>query len=106
MLAHARQLLDGSVPLPAGTARVAAAMLIRRALEELAAEWSGCPEATTRSQLVIAARRLPPTEAERACLAWFALSEACHHHAYRLPPNPVELVRWLSVVGGLPAPHP
>ena len=39
--------------------------------------------------------------AKTAEYAWFALSRACHHHAYELAPTASELLHLLSLVKGL-----
>jgi hypothetical protein len=36
--------------------------------------------------------------ARRAAHAWAALTNACHHHPYELPPTAEELDRWLDAV--------
>jgi hypothetical protein len=36
--------------------------------------------------------------AGRAAHAWSALTRACHHHPYELPPTAEELNRWFDAV--------
>jgi len=39
--------------------------------------------------------------ATRVSWAWSALSHACHHHGYELPPTAHELTLWLDVAEAL-----
>jgi hypothetical protein len=82
----------------------AAALLARQALEAALIElWSrthpGIERASMRCQLLCLPSFLSDRElAGRAAHAWVALTFACHHHPYELPPTAEELDRWLDVV--------
>lgn len=91
----------------AGTAGVwprAAALLTRQALEAALDDvWTrtapGVASSSARAQLLC----LPEYLGNRALagevsVAWAALSRACHHQAYSLPPTAVELGQWIGVV--------
>jgi hypothetical protein len=79
----------------------------RQALEETLDElWSqqapGLERASTTSQLLCLPALLPDRQlAGRAAHAWAALTHACHHHPYELPPTADELDRWLQVVDAM-----
>jgi hypothetical protein len=82
----------------------AAALLGRQALEaELDELWSrtapGIERASTKCQLLCLPAFLSDRGlAGRAAHAWGALTGACHHHPYELPPTAEELERWLDAV--------
>lgn len=82
----------------------AAALLARQALEaELDQLWAGTrpgiEQASTRCQLLCLPAFLPDRRlAGRAAHAWAALTRACHHHPYELPPTAEELDGWLDAV--------
>jgi len=83
-----------------------AALLGRQALEySLRQFWiaraPGVEKATMRAQLLCLPTYLDPDIARRARFAWHALSRACHHHAYELPPIESELQGWLDEVESL-----
>jgi hypothetical protein len=91
----------------AGTAGVwprAAALLIRQALETALDDvWArtapGVADASARAQLLCLAEYLGDRAlAGEVSVAWAALSRACHHQAYSLPPTAVELGQWIAVV--------
>jgi hypothetical protein len=94
-------------PATSGLWPRAAAMLGRQALEETLDElWSqqapGLERASTTSQLLCLPALLPDRQlAGRAAHAWAALTHACHHHPYELPPTADELDRWLQVVDAM-----
>ena len=82
----------------------AAALLGRRALEELIAviplgDDVDLSHANMRSKL-ICLRELcaEPEVAAAATVAWAGLSNACHHHAYELTPTVAEVQRLLDEV--------
>lgn len=83
----------------------AVALLARQALEEGVREyWAqrvpGMADVRMRAQLLCLADYVAdPTIAGRAMHAWAALSEACHHRAYDLPPTAGELEVLVADVG-------
>ena len=100
----ARQLLARASPETAGLWPRAAALLGRQALEtSLDGYWAArriplesCP---TLQQLICLREYLDdPDLAGRVHHAWSALSRACHHHPYELPPSAGELQGWLEIV--------
>ena len=104
LLAMARQLLGRASPETAGLWPRAAALLGRQALElSLDGYWAGrrialesCP---TLQQLICLREYLDDADlAGRVHHAWNALSRACHHHPYDLPPSAGELQAWLETV--------
>ena len=104
LLGMARQLLGRASPETAGLWPRAAALLGRQALEtSLDGYWAlrripleSCP---TLQQLICLREYLDDAElAGRVHHAWSALSRACHHHPYDLPPSAGELEAWLETV--------
>jgi hypothetical protein len=100
----ARQLLGRASPETAGLWPRAAALLGRQALEtSLDGYWASrrialesCP---TLQQLICLREYLDDEDlAGRVHHAWNALSRACHHHPYDLPPSAGELAAWLETV--------
>ena len=90
----------------AGTWPRAAAILGRQALEEaLEHLWDRkMPEvsnASSRAQMLCLSAYVGGSIARRYKYTWHALSAACHHHAYDLPPVASELEGWLDEVEGL-----
>ncbi len=84
----------------------ACAMLARRSIEEaIAAVWSrralDMSQVPWRAQLLALPRYVEPTVARRINYTYGALSRACHHQAYDLPPTAAELTRWLTNVKDL-----
>ena len=83
----------------------AAAFLTRRALEGAMAEvlrrrLPGAAGASFSTQLLCLGRALEdPALARQTAYTWAALSAACHHHSYELPPTARELRRWWESVG-------
>jgi hypothetical protein len=104
LLDAARMMVRQPRPGTAGLWSRAAALLGRQALEaELDELWSqthpGIERASTRCQLLCLTGYLPDRRlAGRAAHAWAALTRACHHHPYELPPTADELERWLDAV--------
>jgi hypothetical protein len=82
----------------------AAALLCRQSLEvALRTFWSlrgrGTEVCSARAQLLCLGRYLDDEAlGRRAHLAWTALSRACHHHAYDLPPTREELLALCETV--------
>jgi hypothetical protein len=91
-------------PGTAGLWSRAAALLGRQALEAALDElWSrtapGIERASMRCQLLCLPAYVQDAEvAGPAAHAWVALTHACHHHPYELPPTAEELNRWLDAV--------
>jgi hypothetical protein len=102
----AREVLDGTVHVPKGTAIRAAAFLARQAFEEaintLCQVSSLAVDRASMRFKIILIRLLNGDETgERAALAWAGLCRACHHHAYELVPPADEINRWLDLVAAL-----
>lgn len=76
----------------------AAAVLLRLALDEtLDAFWRGVSPAMSRSgrsRMLCLQWYVRPSVARRWHTTWSALSAACHHHTYELPPTPAEVRAW------------
>lgn len=104
LLALARGLLARTDAITAGLWPRAAALLARQSLEAAVdAFWKakGVPleVCAMRPQLVCLATYLRDRDlAGRVHHAWSSLSQACHHHAYELPPTVGELQGWLDTV--------
>jgi hypothetical protein len=79
-------------------------VLARQALERgltevLTARVGGIQRASVRAQLLCLRVFLDDTAtADEVNLAWWALSRACHHLSYELPPTAAELRAWIDVV--------
>lgn len=103
LVSLARGLLERPDVVPSLRVR-SAALLARQALEKLLAEvWRtrapGTEDISFRAQLICLPDYLRDEElARRITLAFWALSQACHHHAYELSPDPSELRHWIDVV--------
>lgn len=83
-----------------------AAVLARRALEEIIEERCAALEAVarganTRSKLLILRALDEPEAADAAALAWNRLSNACHLHAYEMQPSVAEVEQLCGVVADL-----
>ncbi len=104
LLGAADELERNHPPELAGRWPMAVALLCRQALEislvDLwAAQAPGVDDATMRAQLLCLPDYLGDAGlATRAAVTWYALSNACHHHAYELPPTSSELDRWFDTV--------
>ena len=99
----ARATIQDQSPALIGIWPRAAAILARQALEgALDQLWSriapGVENASVRAQLVCLAEYIDTRLASRIRYAWHGLSDACHHHAYELPPTLSELEGWLRDV--------
>ena len=105
ILERAIALLHHPTEETAGLWPRATAVLARQALEvrlheALSAKIQGIHEAPVRVQLLCLQSYLEDTEtAHEVNLAWYALSEACHHLSYELPPTAPELEGLIDVVG-------
>jgi len=104
LIAIARQLVARTDEKTAGLWARAAALLGRQALESGLDDWwrakgislDGC---TTHAQLLCLPTYLKDAEtAGQLRYAWSALTQACHHHSYELPPATGELDGWLTAV--------
>ncbi len=82
----------------------ASALLVRQALEEsLSGYWIvkgiGLEHCSTRAQLICLREYLREGDlASRVAHTWSALSRACHHHSYELPPTVEEIKSWMEPV--------
>lgn len=89
-----------------GTWPRASAILGRQALEvALDQFWAraapGVEGAPRRAQMICLSEYSDAELARRVRYAWHGLSNACHHHAYDLPPIEPELSGWLDDVEAL-----
>lgn len=104
LLDAAEDMVRHPRPGTAGLWSRSAALLGRQALEAALNElWSrkapGVERASMRCQLLCLPAYFQDTgTARRAAHAWAALTHACHHHPYELPPTVEELDRWLDAV--------
>ena len=99
----ARSMIQDQDPELIGIWPRAAAILARQAFEiSLDRFWlavaPGVDHASKRAQLVCLAEYIDTRLASRIRYAWHGLSDACHHHAYELPPTLSELEGWLRDV--------
>ena len=84
----------------------AAALLARSSLEASITElWEAkeipLQRASWRAQLLCLPGYVDPNVAKRVAFAHSALSAACHHHPYDLPPTAIEIQRWLGIIQSL-----
>ena len=104
LLDAAEDMVRHPRPGTAGLWSRAAALLGRQTLETALNElWSrkapGVERASMRCQLLCLPAYFQGTgTARRAAHAWAALTHACHHHPYELPPTAEELDGWLDAV--------
>ena len=103
LLRAARALVDEPEAAVGGAWPRAAALLTRQALEGSLADWLAPRTAGGRAPItaqLITLRTLHPDPAltARVAFTWSALSEACHHHGYELPPTTADLLTWLATV--------
>ena len=106
LLATARDLLADTNRRLGGSRRLAAALLVRQALEDaMEAFWRrtipGLEQTSGRAQLVTLPFYLDAALAGRIAYAWNRLSGWCHHDAYELPPHSDELDSVAEIVGAL-----
>ncbi|AKS35850.1 hypothetical protein [Mycolicibacterium goodii] len=98
LLAHADQVLNGTVDLGVRGPRTAA-LLARRAfedwLDETSRSWAVHANSdrapTTSSKLVVLGALRGEELGETAKRVWHGLSRAVHHHAYELQPSVAEV---------------
>lgn len=104
ILERATGLLNHPTTETAGLWPHATAVLARQALEvglheALSTKILGIQNAPVRVQLLCLQSYLEDTEtAHEVNLAWWALSRACHHLSYELPPTAPELEGLIDVV--------
>lgn len=104
--AVARLLMRRESAALAGVWPRAAALLARESIELSvdrlwAARAPGMEEASTRAQLVSLPSYVDPGLARQVSYTWWALSRACHLHAYELAPTAEELDTWIEVADRL-----
>ena len=105
MLASARDLLQRPDPHTAGIWPRATALLVRQALEGVLDDFwrrraPGLEKCSMKAQLLCLPSYLR-TDGDlpaRVSYAWSGLSQACHHHAYELPPAADELAAWVETI--------
>lgn len=103
LLATASDLLTRTDSSTAGLWPRAAALLARQALEAALDEfWRekglALDDCSMRPQLICLPRFLEDeTLATSLGHAWSALTHACHHHPYELPPTAGELQQWIAI---------
>jgi hypothetical protein len=84
---------------PRATAVLARQALERRVTDVLSAKVEGIQRAPVRAQLLCLRILMDNTAAaDEVNVAWWALSRACHHLSYELPPTAAELRAWIDVV--------
>ena len=104
ILYRASDLLERPTSETVGLWPRATAVLVRQALERgltevLSAKVEGIQRAPVRAQLLCLKTFLDDTAtADEVNLAWWALSRACHHLSYELPPTAAELRALIDVV--------
>lgn len=104
ILERAIGLLHHPTAETAGLWPRATAVLTRQALEvglheALSAKILGIQDAPVRVQLLCLQSYLEDSDtAHEVNLAWWALSQACHHLSYELPPTAPELEALIDVV--------
>ena len=105
ILERAHELLNFPTAETVGLWPRATAVLARQALEvrlheALSEKLPGIERAPVRVQLLCLQSYFEDSQtAHEVNLAWWALSRACHHLSYELPPTAVELEGWIDVVG-------
>lgn len=103
LVAAAGQLLTpppGTLPaLTPGLRARAAAALLRLALDEAMDDFwrstsPGMVHSRGRTKALCLDWYASPPVARQWYVVWSALSAACHHHTYELPPTPAEVRAW------------
>lgn len=103
----ARRMLARPDPNTAGIWPRGAALLTHQALETALQEFwrqraPGLAKCSWWSQLLCQREFLRRDElGRRVAYAWVGLSQACHYHAYELPPTAGELQSWMETVSEL-----
>jgi hypothetical protein len=104
LLYRASDLLERPTSNTVGLWPRATAVLTRQALERglidvLSPQVEGIQQASVRAQLLCLRILLDDTAtANDVNVTWWALSRACHHLSYELPPTAAELRAWIDVV--------
>lgn len=104
LLELSRRAVHGSDPAMRGLWARAAALLTRQTLETCLTQiWRrrapSLEEASYTTQLLCLPHYVRDAAlAHELAHTWSALSAACHHHAYRLPPTAAELETWQRTV--------
>ena len=103
LLSAADDLLAAPPPDLSGRWPLAVAILCRQALEAAMEQVyllraPGLNHATFRAQLLCLRQFVDRELAARVDHTWSELSNACHQHAYELPPTAGELARWFDTV--------
>lgn len=106
LLAAAQDLVASADADVGGAWPRAAALLTRQALEAAVAAWllprtEGGRASITAQLLALRGLHPDPALTARTAFAWSALSEACHHHGYELPPTSADLLTWMHTVQAL-----
>ncbi|MFE0021474.1 hypothetical protein [Amycolatopsis sp. NPDC059021] len=103
LLRRAREVLEGTVHVPEGLAVRSAAFLARQAIEGMVT--TSCQalgvsigRAHMRSKIIVISALSGDEMGARADLAWAALCQACHHHAYELTPTADAIARWIGQI--------
>jgi hypothetical protein len=95
LLEQADRILSGAVALPRGRGARIAAVLARSAVEDIVANLctSHGVDASASSMRVKLATLVAVDEpqAGELSMAWWALSRACHQHAYEIAPSHSEV---------------
>ncbi len=103
LITLAEGILDGTVPVPAGRAPRAAAVVARQCLEQSVTNRCdrlvpGLQRPTMRSQLILLTELDDRGIGKQALTAWDRLSQACHHHGYELQPTAGEVRYCLDLI--------
>ncbi|MEU9161745.1 hypothetical protein AB0D29_15935 [Streptomyces sp. NPDC048424] len=110
LVASADQLIapppGATPPLTPGLRARAAAALLQQALDEAMDDfWRGVSpgmvHAAPRTKALCLDRYVSPSPARQWYAVRSALSAACHHHTYELPPTPAEVKAWHAAVTDL-----
>lgn len=106
LLRHAREVLEGTVHVPEGLAVRSAAFLARQAIEGMVttsceALGASIDRANMRSKVIVISALRGDEMGARVDLAWAALCQACHHHAYELTPPADEIALWIGQIEAL-----
>jgi hypothetical protein len=106
LLGFADEVMSAPTASLEGRWPVAAALLIRQALERVLVElWRAREPGVEAANLTVQLLCLPLVVderlARRVAWTWSALSRASHHHAYELPPTASELSTWFDATEAL-----
>jgi hypothetical protein len=103
LLREARTLLNNKDEAMSGRWPRAAALLTRGSLEQLLDEyWTGMEpdmvHASARAQILCLSDFVDAGTAAQTAYLYGTLSDACHYHAYELPPTAGELSSWMNTL--------